>query len=103
MRKKRDDVDEIEDGGRAKVVEELVLKAIHSEGERQAKEAGRCSIGGPVRIFPDRSTITFRLLKTLRVYVEGLEVWKNAYSSGLSQISHAPERSRCIWMKWHSN
>lgn len=79
MKRKRDDVDEVEDGGRAKVVEELVLKAIHSEGERQAIEAGRCSVDGPVRIFPDRSTITFRLLKTLRTYVEGLEVWKNAY------------------------
>jgi NTP pyrophosphatase (non-canonical NTP hydrolase) len=79
MKRKRFDVDEVEDGGRAKVVEELVLKAIHSEGERQALEAGRCSVEGPVRIFPDRSTITFRLLKTLRAYVEGLEVWKNAY------------------------
>lgn len=79
MKRKRPDVDEVEDGGRAKVVEELVLKAIHTEGERQAKEAGRGSTGGPVRFFPDRSTITFRLLKTLRAYVEGLEVWENAY------------------------
>jgi len=79
MKRKRPDVDEVEDGGRAKVVEELVLKAIHTEGERQAKEAGRGSTGGRVRIFPDPSTITFGLLKTLRAYVKGLEVWKNAY------------------------
>jgi NTP pyrophosphatase (non-canonical NTP hydrolase) len=79
MRRKRPDVDEVQDGGRAKVVEELVLKAIHSEGERQAHESGRRSPEGPVPIFPDRSTITFHLLKTLRTYVEGLEVWKNAY------------------------
>lgn len=79
MRRKRPDVDEVEDGGRAKVVEELVLKAIHSEGERQVRDAGRCCVEGPVRIFPDRSAITFRLLKTLRTYVEGLEVWKNTY------------------------
>jgi NTP pyrophosphatase (non-canonical NTP hydrolase) len=79
MKRKRPDVDEVEDGGRAKVVEELVLKAIHTEGGRQAKEAGRGSTGGLVRIFPDPSTITFRLLKTLRAYVEGLEVWKNTY------------------------
>lgn len=79
MNKKRPDVDEVQDGGRAKVVEELVLKAIHSEGERQAKDSGRCSIAGTVRLFPEPSTITFRLLKTLRTYVEGLEVWNNAY------------------------
>jgi hypothetical protein len=79
MKRKRPDVDEVEDGGRAKVVEELVLKAIHTEGGRQAKEAGRGSTGGLVRIFPDPSTITFRLLKTLRADVEGLEVWKNTY------------------------
>jgi NTP pyrophosphatase (non-canonical NTP hydrolase) len=79
MKRKRPDVDEVEDGGRAKVVEELVLKAIHTEGEREAMEAGRGSTGGPLRIFPERSTITFRLLKTLRAYVEGLEVWENAY------------------------
>lgn len=79
MKRKRPDVDEVEDGGRAKVVEELVLKAIHSEGERQARESGRCSAAGAVRLFPDRSTITFHLLKTLRGYVEGLEVWDNAY------------------------
>ena len=42
---KNDSVDEVEDGGRAKVVEELVIKAIHSEGDRQANAAGRCIVG----------------------------------------------------------
>jgi hypothetical protein len=83
MKRKRkgqdDKVDEVEDGGRAKVVEELVLKAIHSEGERLAKSSERCSTEGPHRIFPERSLITFALLKTLRTYVEGLEVWKNTF------------------------
>jgi phosphopantetheinyl transferase (holo-ACP synthase) len=79
-RKSRDDhVDEVEDGGRAQVVEELVIKAIHSEGDRQAKAAGRCIVGKPTRLFPDRALINFRLLKTLRTYVDGLEVEKNAY------------------------
>jgi len=91
MKRKRPDVDEVEDGGRAKVVEELVLKAIHTEGERQAREAGRGSTGGPVRIFPDPSTITFRLLKTLRAYVEGLEVWENAYWEWEDAISDGCE------------
>lgn len=83
MKRKRksgnDRVDEVEDGGRAQVVEELVIKAIHSEGDRQAKASGCCVIGQPTRLFPRRSLINFRLLKTLRMYVEGLEVWNNAY------------------------
>jgi hypothetical protein len=79
-RKSRNDrVDEVEDGGRAQVVEELVIKAIHSEGNRQAKAAGRCVVGKPTRLFSDRSLINFRLLKTLRTYVEGLEVWDNTF------------------------
>jgi hypothetical protein len=81
MRRKRkgDNVDEVEDGGRAKVVEELVIKAIHSEGVRQAQTAGSEALNKPVRLFPDRTLINFQLLKTLRTYVNGLEVWKNTF------------------------
>jgi NTP pyrophosphatase (non-canonical NTP hydrolase) len=79
MRRKRPDIDEVEDAGRAKVVEELVLKAIHSEGERQSRAVGRCQVDGPKRLFPVRSTIPFSLLKTVRGWVQGLEVWKNTY------------------------
>jgi NTP pyrophosphatase (non-canonical NTP hydrolase)/phosphopantetheinyl transferase (holo-ACP synthase) len=79
-RKSRDDrVDEVEDGGRAKVVEELVIKAIHTEGDRQAKAAGRCVVGTPTRLFPERTLINFKLLKMLRAYVDGLEVAKNTF------------------------
>jgi hypothetical protein len=83
MRRKRkggnDKVDEVEDGGRAQIVEELVLKAIHSEGERLAKASERCAVDGPQRLFSTRSLISFRLLKTLRMYVEGLEAAKNLF------------------------
>jgi MazG C-terminal domain len=79
MRRKRPDVDEVEDAGRAKVVEELVLKAIHSEGERQSRAIGRCQVDGPTRLFPVRSTIPFSLLKTVRGWVQGLEAWRNTY------------------------
>jgi len=79
-RKSRDDkVDEVEDGGRAQIVEELVIKAIHSEGDRQAKAADRCVVGAPTRLFPERTLINFKLLKTLRAYVDGLEVAKNTF------------------------
>jgi NTP pyrophosphatase (non-canonical NTP hydrolase) len=76
---KNNSVDEVEDGGRAKVVEELVIKAIHSEGDRQANAAGRCIVGKVTRLFPDRSLINFHLLKTLRTYVDKLEVWNNTF------------------------
>jgi hypothetical protein len=76
---KNDRVDEVEDGGRAQVVEELIIKAIHSEGDKQAKAEGRCIVGRPTRLFPDRSLITFRMLKTLQMYVDDLEVAKNTY------------------------
>ena len=83
MGKKRksrsDQVDAVEDGARAQIVEELVLKAIHSEGTRLADEASRCPADGPARTFPARGVITFRLLKNLRHYVFGHEVWKNQY------------------------
>jgi hypothetical protein len=78
-RKSNSRVDEVEDGARAKLVEELVIKAIHSEGDRQAKAAGRCAIGKPTRLFPDRSHVNFKLLKALRTYVDGLEVAKNTF------------------------
>lgn len=79
-RKSRNDrADEVEDGGRAQVVEELVIKAIHSEGDKQARASGRCVVGRPTRLFPHRSLINFKLLKTLRMYVDGLEAAKNAY------------------------
>ncbi|MFN4281420.1 MAG: MazG nucleotide pyrophosphohydrolase domain-containing protein [Alphaproteobacteria bacterium] len=79
MKKRRPDVDEVEDGGRAKVVEELVIKAIHSEGVSQARESGRCSVGTPMRLFPEKSTIPFRLLKTIDLWVEDLEVRQNRF------------------------
>jgi len=79
-RKSRNDkVDEVEDGARAQIVEELVLKAIHSEGVRLVNESRRCAMDGPVRAFPHRTMITFRFLKTLRTFVEGHEVWRNQY------------------------
>jgi NTP pyrophosphatase (non-canonical NTP hydrolase)/phosphopantetheinyl transferase (holo-ACP synthase) len=79
-RKSRNDrVDEVEDGARAKIVEELVIKAIHSEGDKQVRASGRCIVGKPTHLFPNRSLVNFRLLKTLRMYVEGLEAAKNTY------------------------
>jgi len=78
-RKSEKKIDEVEDGQRAAIVEELVLKAIHTEGNKAAKESGGKTAVGPFRHFPARKAITFRLLKSLRQFVEGLEVEKNKF------------------------
>jgi hypothetical protein len=70
-------LDEVEDGARALLVEEVVLKAIHSEGNRLANGT---TIGpGPQRHFPARDMISFRLLRSLQDHVVGLEVYKNKF------------------------
>jgi NTP pyrophosphatase (non-canonical NTP hydrolase) len=74
-----DKIDEVEDGARALLVEEVVLKAIHSEGKRLAKDGSALKPGKPERQFPTRATITFRLLKSLQDHVEGLEVHRNKF------------------------
>lgn len=76
-RKGQPKVDEVEDGARAQIVEELVVKAIHSEGVRLASACGKRDSDGPVRLFPTREEITFRFLKSIRSYVQGLEVSQN--------------------------
>lgn len=78
-RKSDEQLDQVEDGARAVLVEELALKAIHSEGERLAQESGRCDVEGPARQFPAPSLISFKLLKTIREHVLGHEVHKNQY------------------------
>lgn len=75
LKRKRDPkIDEVEDGARAKIVEELVIKAIHSEGERLALKA---QDGKQPRLFADKGQITFKLVKFLHELVRGLEVQKN--------------------------
>lgn len=78
-RKTESKIDEVEDGARAGIVEELVAKAFHSEGAKLAGESKKSSKSGPIRHFPNRNMITFKLLKSLHEYVKGLEVEKNKY------------------------
>ncbi|ANK80837.1 MAG: hypothetical protein TEF_08545 [Rhizobiales bacterium NRL2] len=68
-----------EDGGRSAVVEELVIKFIHWEASRRAKE-----LHGDLRayerpLFPDNEEIPFSLLKEVRELTFGHEVYKNKY------------------------
>lgn len=70
--------DEVEDGARAKIVEEAVVKAIHSEGERLAG-LNQSNGEGPIRLFPNKDDISFKFLKMIRSFVAGLEVSKNRF------------------------
>lgn len=77
-RKSQPTIDEVEDGARAKIVEEAVIKTIHSEGERLAALTPGLK-DGPTRLFPSRNDISFKFLKLIQSIVSGLEVDKNRY------------------------
>jgi NTP pyrophosphatase (non-canonical NTP hydrolase) len=78
-RKSNTETDEVEDGARAQIVEEAVVKAIHSEGTRLATLQGKASTGRPVWLFSSPTDITFRFLKFLHSFVVDVEVSKNRY------------------------
>lgn len=70
-------LDEVEDGARAKIVEEAVIKIIHSEGEALAQSSGQND--RPFRLFPTSGDVPFSLVKLLHRLVLGLEVRRNKY------------------------
>lgn len=72
-------VDEVEDGARARIVEEAVIKAIHAEGEHLAILRGDGLPGEPLRLFPTRGEIGYGFLKFISTFVADLEVAKNAF------------------------
>lgn len=78
-RKSNPETDEVEDGARAQIVEEAVIKAIHSEGTRLAALQGRTSSDTSVHLFSNHTEITFRFLKFIHNLVGDLEVEKNRY------------------------
>ncbi len=78
-RKSQPHKDEVEDGARAKIVEEAVVKTIHSEGQRIARLGGRAGSEEPARLFQSSQDITFRFLKLIQSLVIDVEVYKNRY------------------------
>jgi hypothetical protein len=79
LRKKRrsdSKKDEVEDGARAMIVEEAVLKLIHSEGVRLAGARGAAA-NTFTKLIRDRDEISFSFLKLVRNMVAGLEVAQN--------------------------
>ena len=75
-RKYSSEVDNTQDGARAQIVEEAVVKAVHSEGERIA---GGSYQNGAAQLFTSKQQIPFGLLKLARRLAKGLEVSKNQY------------------------
>lgn len=78
-RKRDKKLDEVEDGARAQIVEEAVIKAIHSEGIRLARQDHGGEVSGLVHLFPKREYVTFKLLKFIHNFLDGLEVKRNKY------------------------
>jgi hypothetical protein len=79
MKRKRKydpDVDNTQDGARAQIVEEAIVKAVHSEAERIAGGSYR---EGAAELFTSKQQIPFRLLKLIRSLAKGLEVSNNHY------------------------
>lgn len=79
-RKRKSDAkkDEVEDGARAQIVEEAVIKAIHSEGERIASFRAAERGDEPVPLFQSSADISFRFLKLIQNMVKPLEVYGNS-------------------------
>lgn len=71
-------VDRIQDGARARIVEEAVVKAIHSEAIRTAREEGLTEEQAKQRLFSDPTQIPYKFLKLIQNFVDGLEVEKNS-------------------------
>jgi NTP pyrophosphatase (non-canonical NTP hydrolase) len=68
-----------EDGGRSAVVEELVIKLIHWEASRRAKQLHGSISAYQRPLFPDDEEIPFSLLKQVREVTIGHEVYANKY------------------------
>ncbi len=80
-RKRKGDphTDEVEDGARAAIVEEAVIKAIHAEGVRLAALAIPDHGQGPIDLFTAGTDMSFGFLRRLEGLVAGLEVESNHY------------------------
>lgn len=80
-RKRKGDpqTDEVEDGARAAIVEEAIIKAIHAEGVRLAALAIPAHSHGPVELFTAGTDMPFGFLRRLEGLVAGLEVESNHY------------------------
>jgi NTP pyrophosphatase (non-canonical NTP hydrolase)/phosphopantetheinyl transferase (holo-ACP synthase) len=89
-RKRKDDqnpkLDQVEDGARAKIVEEAILKVIHSEGSDIAAIVHPDLPREQRPLFSDEVDIPLSFFKLIRRYVRDLEVEKNSFEEWKSAI-----------------
>ncbi|MGQ0659688.1 hypothetical protein [Sphingosinicella sp.] len=78
-RKSDKKIDEVEDGARAQIAEEAVVKLIHSEGLRLARERHPEFSPQNLPLYSDKSYINHGLLTAIRDQIIGLEVQENKY------------------------
>lgn len=78
-RKADPQVDEVEDGARAQIIEEAIVKVIHAEGKERSDALFRDFPLKDRPIFHDDVDIPFSLFKLIQRYAKGLEVAKNSF------------------------
>jgi len=76
-RKSHPRTDEVEDGARARIVEEAIIKAIHSEGVRLAQLRNPGKRRAKQQLFLNRAEISNHFIDFIRNFVDNLEVEKN--------------------------
>ena len=72
-----DSLDNVEDGGRAAVVEEAIVKVIHAEAARRARIREPEVADEARKLFPAEEEVPFALLKLVQRLAEGHEVYRN--------------------------
>ena len=89
-RKRKDDanpqLDEVEDGARAKIVEEALLKVIHSEGKDIAEIVHPDLAPKDRPMFSEDVDIPLSFFKLIGRYVKGLEVESNSFEEWKAAI-----------------
>ena len=88
-RKSNPTIDEVEDGARARIVEEAVINAIHAEGVRQAQLRRLPEELSAERLFVTRGEISFELLKLIENFVRNNEVRRSQYWEWVDAIFDA--------------
>ncbi|MBX7534120.1 hypothetical protein K3175_00450 [Qipengyuania sp. GH1] len=91
-------IDNAQDGARARIVEEAIVKAVHSEAQRAARSEGLTPEEARKRLFSDKSQIKHEFLKLIKTFAEKLEAeenqlweWQRAIVEGhklYSQLMH---------------
>ncbi len=91
-------LDDVEDGGRAAIVEEAIVKVVHSEAARRAKIREPDVPDEKRQLFPPEEEVPFALLKQVQRLAEGHEVysnkaweWENAIRSGYTLFQRLRE------------